>query len=151
MISAVVIIFPLSLVDRLQLCAKLWAEASNGSPARLGRLVVNDSGFFSRLESAGASTTTSTLERFAGFLGDAANWPDGAVPVSVVEFVEAVGVKPVGAPPSPDNRGADIGTRTPEPASPNPATAASGRAPGPVLTLTGPGDLLSKMDEERAA
>lgn len=81
-----------SLVDRLRWCAEQWCEANSATLARLGRCVVNDGGFFGRVSSPEASTTTATLEKFARFLGDPANWPDGAVPDDVCAFVHIVGV-----------------------------------------------------------
>ena len=63
---------PTSLIARLRHCADLWIGAEVGrTPARLGRLVVNDNGFFKRIDSSGV-TTTQTLERFARFLRDRA-------------------------------------------------------------------------------
>ena len=85
---------PPTLLDRLRVSAQLWVEARDASFARLGREVINDGGFFARIEARGASTTTATLERFARFLGDAANWPDGEVPEAVRGFVHVVGVNP---------------------------------------------------------
>lgn len=82
----------LPLVDRLFAAARLWAQAHEATVARLGRHVVNDTAFFTRLEQPGASTTTATLERFATYLLAPANWPDGAVPREVVDFGHAVGV-----------------------------------------------------------
>ncbi|MFZ5745252.1 MAG: hypothetical protein ACOY7T_12320 [Pseudomonadota bacterium] len=84
----------LTLIDRLRQSADRWREVNDATLAKLGRLVINDGGFFSRIEAPGASTTTATLERFARFLGDPANWREGAVPDVVAEFVHAVGVSP---------------------------------------------------------
>lgn len=93
MIRAAVMDMPFSLLDRLRSAATLWADAHGATLARLGRTVINDGGFFARLESPGASTTTATLERFARFLGDGANWPDGVVPAEVGAFVHITGVR----------------------------------------------------------
>lgn len=87
----------LPLVDRLRISAALWAESTGGSLARLGKAVVNDGGFFTRLETQPQGTTTATLEKFARFLIDPANWPedaDGArcVPGEVVAFGHVIGV-----------------------------------------------------------
>lgn len=84
-----------TLIDRLKRCTELWAKAQNASPARLGRLVVNDGGFFTRLESQTKGTTTDTLERFARFLADVDNWPDGAVPDEALQFAHVTGVAPM--------------------------------------------------------
>ena len=81
---------PTSLVDRLRQCAALWAIANEATVARLGRAVVNDGGFFSRIDAPGASVTTATLEKFAAFLCRPSNWVDGIVPAEAVEFVQRV-------------------------------------------------------------
>ena len=88
----------LPLLDRLRVCAVLWSEATDAKLARLGREVVNDGGFFARLESPGASTTTATLEKFARFLLDPANWPDAVVPGEVAAFGHVTGISPDPAP-----------------------------------------------------
>lgn len=86
---------PLSLPDLLRTVADAWVlagTADRASLARLGRAVVNDSSFFTRLENPQASTTTATLERFARFLLDPANWPDGRVVQEAREFAHRLGV-----------------------------------------------------------
>ena len=90
----------LTLPDRLRTSAQLWAEATGGTFARLGREAINDGGFFTRLDSPNPSCTTATLEKFARFLGDAANWPDGMVPGDVAAFVHVVGVSPAALAPA---------------------------------------------------
>ena len=85
------VIEPAPLVERLKAAAQLWADANDASLARLGRAVMNDNGFFTRID-GNPVTTTATLERFARFLGDAANWPEGAVPEEVRAFVHVTGV-----------------------------------------------------------
>ncbi|MBA3053627.1 MAG: hypothetical protein FP826_01520 [Sphingomonadales bacterium] len=118
------------LVERLRLCAQLWTDHNAATLARLGRTVINDGGYFARIDSPEASTTTATLEKFARFLGDGANWPDGLVPEAVRDFVHVVGVCPDPAMPSPDTSPANIAASgdhdraVPEPAS--------GRAPAAV-------------------
>lgn len=85
----------LSLVDRLRVVAHCWVTASQSSLSRLGKAVVNDGGFFTRLETQVQGTTTATLERFAAFLGDSANWPEGAVPQEAIDLAHRVGITPV--------------------------------------------------------
>lgn len=85
---------PLTLIDRLRTCAALWADANDRSLGALASVVMNHGSFFDRFESADVSTTTTTLERFARFLGDPANWPEAAVPDAVREFVHVVGITP---------------------------------------------------------
>ena len=87
------------LVERLQRSADLWSEASGSSLSQLGRSAVNDSTFFSRLESP-RGPTTATLEKFARFLLDPANWPDAKVPREVVAFGHVTGITPDPAPVS---------------------------------------------------
>ncbi|PKB19634.1 hypothetical protein B0I00_1873 [Novosphingobium kunmingense] len=82
------------LIDRLMTCAKAWAEANDRSLSRLATIVVNDGKFFVRCEEGTANPTAATLERFARFLGEPANWPEGAVPDAVASFVHVVGVSP---------------------------------------------------------
>jgi len=79
-----------NLIAMLRRCAEQWCTDCEASPARLGRTVVNDGGYFDRISIEGASTTTATLEKFAAFLGDSAHWPSGAVPPQVCEFVRRV-------------------------------------------------------------
>lgn len=73
----------------------------------MASVVVNHGSFFERLESPGASTTTVTLEKFARYLGDAANWPDGLVPDEVRAFVHVTGITPEAAAASP-GKSADL-------------------------------------------
>lgn len=88
----------LSLDDRLRIACAAWCAANDAKPGRLGRLVINDGGFFTRLENnPGASTTTATLTRFAEFLADPANWPEGAVAEEAKALAHVVGVTPLGA------------------------------------------------------
>lgn len=91
--------FPKPLVDALVECAELWCAAHDDPPqiARLGRLVVNDAGFFTRLAKQTKGTTTDTLNRFARFLLDPANWPEPAcgaarVPQEVRDLAHRCGV-----------------------------------------------------------
>ncbi len=88
---------PLPLLDRLRRCAQLWCDANDATPARLGREVINDGGFFARIDD-GAGATTATLERFARFFADVANWPEGVdavIPQEVLAFVHVTGISPV--------------------------------------------------------
>lgn len=82
----------LSLVERLRQVSQLWVTAQDASLSRLGKSVVNDGGFFTRLETQVQGTTTATLEKFAAFLGDPGNWPDGAVPQEALDLAHRVGI-----------------------------------------------------------
>ena len=82
------------LKSRLIRCAESWAAAHDCGVTRIGKRVAGDANFFARLAQPEASCTTATLEKFARFLGDAANWPAGLVPLAVRDFVKVVGVHP---------------------------------------------------------
>lgn len=82
----------LPLTDLLCAAGAIWAERSDATLAKLGKLVVNDTSFFARFDNPRASTTTATLEKFAAFLGDPGNWPDGAVPQEAVDLAHRVGI-----------------------------------------------------------
>lgn len=81
-----------TLVERLLAGAQAWAEANDATLARLGRMVVNDGGYFTRVDTPEASTTTGTLEKFARFFADPGNWPNGEVPAIAAAFVAVVGI-----------------------------------------------------------
>lgn len=103
---------PLSLTDHLLAIVDLWCEAHDAKAARLGRLVVNDTAFFTRLAERSTSPRAATLEKFADFLGSAEAWPEGTdgaydIPGFVLEFVHRVHGSRAGAALSPRNSGAD--------------------------------------------
>lgn len=81
-----------SLVDRLRSVSHLWVSAQRASLSRLALHVVNDRGFFTRLETQVQGVTTATLEKFAAFLADPANWPEGLVPQEALDLAHVVGV-----------------------------------------------------------
>lgn len=87
-------ISPIPLVDRLVVVANLWAERHDATLARLGREVVNDGGFFARLASPGASTTTATFDKFARHLAEPTNWPGREVPEEAKALAHVAGVTP---------------------------------------------------------
>lgn len=82
----------MTLVERLEECANVWARLSGRSLARLATIVMNDGKFFARLGQPNATTSAATLERFARYLGDSSNWPDGTVPSEVIAFLQVTGV-----------------------------------------------------------
>lgn len=84
-----------SLIDRLHRAADSWCKANDASLARLGRVVINDNGFFARIGQPGGSTTTATLERFGRYLGDGTNWPAGVVSDEARSFAAIVGLAAV--------------------------------------------------------
>lgn len=84
------------LPDALLHCGELWcaSHAEDGDPAPLSRLskrAVGDGGFFTRMADQ-KGVSTYTLERFARYLRDPANWPGGDVPADVCELAHRVGV-----------------------------------------------------------
>ncbi|MGX7896867.1 hypothetical protein [Tsuneonella sp. HG222] len=81
-----------SLTERLKSCADLWAAAHESTTARLGRVVVNDTSFFSGLDARVKGPSIDTLEKFARYLAEPANWPDGQVPDDAVQFAHVCGV-----------------------------------------------------------
>lgn len=83
-----------TLIERLQRCAMLWTDAHAAVPGRIGRVVVNDAGVLPRISQPGASVTTATLEKFAAYLADPANWPEGSVPQEAIDLAHVVGVTP---------------------------------------------------------
>ena len=91
----------LTLTDRLFAAARAWVEAHDATLARLGRAVVNDTSFFARLEKPQASPTTATLEKFARYLADPVNWPEGKVADEAKALAHVVGVTPEGDTASP--------------------------------------------------
>lgn len=94
---------PLSLPERLRQCAELYAQTPDGSLPRLGKRAINDGAFFDRMGERGP--TTATLEKFAQFLADPANWPEGAVPEEARAFAHVCGVSADAAVPSAGNAG----------------------------------------------
>lgn len=93
------------LLERLERAAAAWASAHDASLAKLARTVVNDTGFFTRIAQRGTSVTTATLEKFAAFLADPANWPEGCVPQEAVDLAHVTGVSPAGPALSPGKSG----------------------------------------------
>lgn len=89
----------MDLKTRLARSARAWCaswSAADGADVPLSRLskrVVDDGKFFDNLLAMRRGPSTDTLEKFAAFLVDASNWPEGvAVPAEVIAFGHAVGV-----------------------------------------------------------
>lgn len=118
---------PVDLKTRLLRCADLWCAATGQSLTRLGVLVCNDGGFFTRVVRPDAGCTTITLEKFARFLGLAEHWPAGDIPEDVVTFVHINGLTAPSAPLSPGSSG-DISPR--QPAEVNPVSCGAAGAAG---------------------
>jgi hypothetical protein len=81
----------MTLIDRMLKLAGLWAAASGHSTtSRLSTIVAPDGGLLRRLEQGGGCTV-DTLDKFAHFLRDPANWPESAVPSEACELLGAIG------------------------------------------------------------
>ena len=119
---------PTPLVGRLKQVSAQWVAATGRSLGALATIVANHGSFFERLDSPGAGTTTATLEKFARFLIEADNWPEGDVPQEVARFAHAVGISAAAGAWSPDIAAESIGAEVPEPDAVN-ASAPSGRMP----------------------
>lgn len=95
----------MNLIEHLQAAADAWCSACERSLSRLATMVVNDGKFFDRISAPGGNVTTATLERFARYLHDPANWPDGLVPEEACQLAHRVGVSGEAAAPSAGNSG----------------------------------------------
>jgi hypothetical protein len=81
----------MTLLDRIQRLAKLWAAArGHTTTSRLSTIVANDGGLLKRLE-AGGGTTVATLDKFVVFLRDFANWPDMTPPDEARDLIDEIG------------------------------------------------------------
>lgn len=75
------------LVDHLQELARLWSVATGRSVSRLATRVVNDGGFFRRIE-GGGGFSDATFEKFLAFFRSGENWPDNRIPLSAAELLD---------------------------------------------------------------
>lgn len=83
---------PIRPRDRLLAVAQLWSQATGRSSGALSSVVMNDGKTLDRIADPAKSVTDSTLERFARFLADPVNWPEGAVPEEALAFAHVTGV-----------------------------------------------------------
>ena len=96
----------IDLKTRLSHCADAWCLAhadGDGVRAPLSRLskrVMDDGKFFENLGAMRRGPSTDTLEKFARFLVDPANWPGGAVAEEAKVLAHVVGVTAPDACPS---------------------------------------------------
>ncbi len=86
-----------TLTERLVTASECWTAACDVTLARLGKIVANDTAFFTNLAKMRRGPSTDTLEKFARFLADAANWPEGEVAEEAKALAHVVGVSPVDA------------------------------------------------------
>lgn len=82
----------LTIAEHLCQCARRWTETHNARPTSLGYAVARDGKISQRLLSGQGDVTTGTLEKFAAFFADPANWPEGDVPAEAAAFAHRVGV-----------------------------------------------------------
>lgn len=85
--------------------AELWSAATGRSLGALSSVVSNHGGTLDRLRDTSNSVTDATLEKFARFLADPANWPDREVPEEAKAFAHRVGVTVEPASASPGKAG----------------------------------------------
>lgn len=83
---------PIKPRDRLLQLARIWSDRTGRSHGALSAMVMNHGGALERLRDPAKSVTDGTLERFARWMGDPANWPEGAVPREALEFAHVTGV-----------------------------------------------------------
>lgn len=85
------------LRDRLLLAAEAWSRATGRTSGALSSLVSNHAQTIDRLRDPANKVTDATLEKFAVFLADPANWPDGAVPQDALDLAHVTGVSSAAA------------------------------------------------------
>lgn len=83
---------PIKPRDRLLGVAALWSEATGRSAGALSSVVSNHGSTLDRLRDPSLAVTDTTLEKFARFLADAANWPGGDVPPEALALAHVTGV-----------------------------------------------------------
>lgn len=81
----------MTLIDRILALAEFWAAArGHSSTSRLSTIVANDGGLLKRIGDGG-NTTVATLDKFASFLREPVNWPEGLIPVEAEGLLDAIG------------------------------------------------------------
>lgn len=88
---------PIKPRDRLLAAAALWAEATGRTLGALSAVVANHGSALDRLRDPANAVTDATLEKFAQFLADPANWPKGEVPEEAKALAHVCGVTPADA------------------------------------------------------
>ncbi len=83
---------PPRLRDRLLHAAEAWSRATGRTLGALSSIVSNHAQTVERLRDPSNKVTDATLEKFAAFLADPANWPQGAVPQEAIDLAHVVGV-----------------------------------------------------------
>ena len=81
------------LRSQLMGAANAWCAVHEAPLSRLGKAVASDAAFFDRVEGrAVLPCTVATLEKFARFLADPVNWPDGVVAEEARALAHVTGV-----------------------------------------------------------
>ena len=83
---------PPRLRARLLAAAEAWSEKTGRTLGALSCVVSNHARTIERLRDPSNKVTDATLEKFARFLADPANWPGGAVAQEAVDLAHVVGV-----------------------------------------------------------
>ena len=83
---------PPRLRDRLFAAAQAWSAATGRTIGALSSVVANHGQALERLRDPANKVTDATLEKFAAYLADPANWPGGAVPQEAVDLAHRVGI-----------------------------------------------------------
>ena len=96
---------PPRLRDRLLIAAERWSEATGRTLGALSSVVSNHAQTIDRLRDPANKVTDATLEKFAAFLADPANWPEGAVPQEAIELAHVTGISAPALLPSAGNAG----------------------------------------------
>ena len=85
------------LRSKLKSAADAWCKAHDAPASRLGKAVAADAAFFDRVEGRDVlPCTVATLEKFARYLADPVNWPEGQVADEAKALAHVVGVTPDG-------------------------------------------------------
>lgn len=84
---------PIPLRERLIAVATCWAEKTGRTLGSLSTRVTGTGKTLERLiEDPARAVQDNTLEKFAVFLADKANWPDEVVPEDAKVFAHVVGI-----------------------------------------------------------
>jgi hypothetical protein len=83
---------PPRLRDRLFAAAEAWSAATGRTTGALSSVVANHGQALERLRDPANKVTDATLEKFAAFLADGANWPGGQIPQVAVDLAHVVGI-----------------------------------------------------------
>lgn len=85
---------PPRLRDRLLIAAEVWSRSTGRTLGALSSVVSNHAQTIDRLREPANKVTDATLEKFAAYLADPANWPEGIVPQEALDLAHVTGVTP---------------------------------------------------------